>query len=74
MELVDCVFINTLLKGVVFYGDCPKVAGITRVRKRNEFRGNDFSQARFADVDFRGNIDLAAQRLPTGAADDLADD
>jgi hypothetical protein len=62
VSMVDCRFSGKLHK-VVFYGANP-----TRRRwfwtRRNAFRGNEFSQARFGDVAFREHIDLSKQKLP----------
>jgi hypothetical protein len=64
-EFVNCVF-SGVLRHSVFFG---RVSGIHRgtiSRTTNEFRGNDFSAARFVDVDFREGVDLSLQRLPVG--------
>jgi uncharacterized protein YjbI with pentapeptide repeats len=57
VSMIDCVFSGTLQK-VAFYGTNPEN------RKRNEFRGNDFSEALLNDVAFREGIDLTLQRFP----------
>lgn len=57
ISMIDCVFSGTLHK-VAFYGTNPES------RKRNEFRGNDFREARLNDVAFREGIDLTLQRFP----------
>jgi len=65
VEFIDCVFSGKLLKGY-FNGVVPEDS-IQRIgRRRNEFRGNDFSQMELIDVAFRTGIDLASQRLPVG--------
>ena len=46
VSMIDCVFSGRLQK-VAFYGANPES------RKRNEFRGNDFRDARLDDVAFR---------------------
>jgi hypothetical protein len=61
-EFVDCVFAGEIPEAA-FLGRPPLPA---TVRKQNEFRGNDFSQAKFGSVEFRGGIDLRLQRLPPG--------
>lgn len=64
VEFVDCVFTGTIKKGFFNgtpFGDHPIS------RKKNDFRGNDFSDAVLLDVGFRKGIDLSLQRLPTGA-------
>ena len=35
-------------------------------RTVNEVRGNDFSQAKLEDMDFRGGVELSRQKLPGG--------
>src|SRR6478736_3516954 len=60
-EFIDCVFA----------GDIPEAAFLgcsplrSKSRQQNDFRGNDFTSARFGSVEFRGGIDLGLQRLPT---------
>lgn len=65
VELVDCVFSGRLRK-VVFNGRPVTSDRPSARRVRNEFRGNDFSQAELIDVSFRTGIDLTEQQLPTG--------
>jgi len=65
-ELIDCAF-SGRIDWAVFCSRIP----IERMRKdlrreRNEFRGNDFSNVRLVEPDFRDGIDLTEQRLPTG--------
>lgn len=36
------------------------------LREKNEFHGNDFSDAELVNVSFRAGIDLSRQRLPSG--------
>jgi uncharacterized protein YjbI with pentapeptide repeats len=62
VSMVDCIFSGRLRK-IVFYGADP-TSRAWFWRKRNEFRGNDFSQASFNDVAFREHIDLSKQKLP----------
>jgi hypothetical protein len=40
--------------------------GVTAAESANEFRGNDFTDARLVDVGFRCGIDTTAQRWPDG--------
>jgi hypothetical protein len=63
LELIQCTFQDTTIKGGVFHGktDDPALR-----RTRNEFRDNDVSGAELDNVDFRGGIDLTRQKLPTG--------
>jgi hypothetical protein len=64
VELVDCTFTGRLRK-CVFNGTVPDDDRPIVRRDRNEFTGNDFSQADLIDVSFRTGIDLMQQRLPT---------
>jgi len=66
LELIDCEFVSSRIRRSVFHGSVIAVDDAAVGRTINEFRGNDFSSAELADVDFRGGIDLAMQRLPTG--------
>jgi len=65
VEMVDCTFAGRL-RGGYFHGTVPPDKRSWVGRDRNEFHGNDFSQAVFGDVDFRTGIDLTQQRLPEG--------
>ena len=47
-------------------GQPPDSVRELMLRADNEFHGNDFSGADLIKVDFRGGIDLSAQRLPSG--------
>jgi hypothetical protein len=62
-EFVDCVF-SGVLRASVFYGHVPAPGNTTQAK--NEFRANDFSKIKFADVGFLRGIDLSAQQLPSG--------
>lgn len=63
VEMIDCVFSGSL-ELVAFAGAVrPPYEGRVE-RQRNQFAGNDFSQASFRDVGFRYGIDLNTQRLP----------
>jgi hypothetical protein len=66
VEFIDCIFSGTIKKAV-FWGSIPEEDRDQVGRRTNEFRGNDFSQARLVDVAFRGGIDLAKQKLPESA-------
>ena len=59
-EFVDCVFAGEI-GDAAFLGHSPLPFA---ARSRNEFRDNDFAQARFGSVEFRGGIDLRLQRMP----------
>lgn len=63
VEMVDCTFTGTI-DTAVFYGTVPKDDVRYAKRKKNEFRGNDFSGATLIGVDFRTGIDLTLQKLP----------
>jgi hypothetical protein len=66
-EFVDCVFPHAQIVGSKFSGkplECFGLFEFRRRRRRNEFRGNDFSQAELIDTLFVGGIDLDLQRLP----------
>jgi len=67
VEMVDCTF-SGRLRGGFFNGTVPVEDRQRLGRERNEFHGNDFSQALFGDVDFRTGIDLTRQRLPEKGA------
>ena len=62
-QFVDCTFSGNLGK-CVFQGRIPEADQASVGRAFNEFYGNDFSQAKFKDVGFRGGIDLTKQKLP----------
>lgn len=65
VELIDCVF-SGRLRGAIFNGTVPEEDRAAAAgRRRNEFRGNDFSGMELIDVAFRTGIDLTQQRLPT---------
>lgn len=63
-EFIDCVF-SGVLRHSFFYGRVFESQRHVQ-RTTNEFRGNDFSNMTFLDVDFRHGIDLSLQRLPAG--------
>ncbi len=65
VEFVDCVF-SGVLNGAAIYGRVFASWKDTLTREVNEIRGNDFSEMRFIDVDFREGVDLSLQRLPVG--------
>jgi len=69
LEVLDCAFPKTTIRKAVFHGQTISAAEWPARRKNNKFTGNDFSSTRFVDVDFRGGIDLADQKLPN--SDDL---
>jgi len=59
-SFIDCVFSGDI-RGSVFHGSLPdSIYG----PRDNEFRGNDFREARLVDVDFRGGIDMSKQQMP----------
>lgn len=63
IEMIDCV-VSGVIKQAFFNGAVPDEDIDALGRSRNEFRGNDFSLARFVDVGFRTGIDLSLQKLP----------
>jgi hypothetical protein len=66
-EFIDCTF-EGKLNECTFYG-IPSGFGLDRLnplRERNEFRGNDFSRAELTWCAFRHEIDIDAQRWPSG--------
>ena len=67
-EFVDCSFAGARVIGSRFFGtpsECYGWLQFRHRRKRNEFSGNDFSQAELIDTMFSAGIDLGLQRLPT---------
>jgi hypothetical protein len=62
-QFIDCTF-SGVLKKCVFQRRIPDADQQLAGRELNEFRGNDFSAAKFHDVDFRAGIDLNEQKLP----------
>jgi hypothetical protein len=62
-DYIDCVFTG-IIHTAVFYGRDPD--GSHCGRGRNQFRGNDFTDAQLVDVGFRCGIDTTAQQWPDG--------
>ncbi len=62
-ELIDCTF-SGRLRGGIFSGTVREDDRSFVRRKKNEFRGNDFSEMALEDVAFRNGIDLSLQKLP----------
>lgn len=68
-EFVECTFAGARIVGSNFFGtpfECYGWLELRHRRERNEFYGNDFSEAELIDTSFVDGIDLDAQRLPTG--------
>jgi uncharacterized protein YjbI with pentapeptide repeats len=68
-EFVECTFAGARIVGSNFFGtpfECYGWLELRHRRKRNEFYGNDFSEAELIDTSFVDGIDLDAQRLPSG--------
>jgi|SRR5208283_1043857 len=66
LELIDCTF-SGRLGWAAFCGRIPIEEDRRFLhRERNEFHGNDFSEMKLIEPDFRGGIDLTQQRLPAG--------
>lgn len=66
MELVDCVFEGTMIRGAAFHGAVPVDKVPSLGRSTNDFYGNDFSAATLKDVGFNTGIPVARQKLPEG--------
>lgn len=66
MELLDCIFEGTLIRGAAFHGAVPVDKVPSLGRSTNDFYGNDFSSAKLVDVAFSTGIDLSRQSLPDG--------
>lgn len=64
VEFVDCIFTGVIARG--YFNGAVSADAADLGRDRNEFRGNDFSQAALLDTTFRTGIDLNQQRLPEG--------
>jgi hypothetical protein len=70
-EFVECTFAGARIVGSNFFGtpfECYGWLQLRHRRERNEFYGNDFSEAELIDTCFVDGIDLDLQRLPTGSA------
>jgi uncharacterized protein YjbI with pentapeptide repeats len=65
IEMVNCVVSGVIKKGF-FNGEIDKSDYKSLNRKFNRFEGNDFSNAKLGDFDFRTNICLEKQKLPEG--------
>jgi hypothetical protein len=66
-EFVECTFAGARLVGCKFTAtpfECWGWLQWRGRRKRNDFYGNDFSEAELIDTGFYGGIDLDEQRLP----------
>jgi len=66
-QFIDCTFADAEIVRCKFSAhplDCFGLLDFRHRRRRNEFRGNDFSRARLLDTSFVGGIDLDEQRLP----------
>jgi hypothetical protein len=68
-EFVECTFAGAKITTSRFFGtpfECFGWLQFRHRRERNEFSGNDFSEAELIDTAFNAGIDLDAQRLPNG--------
>jgi hypothetical protein len=68
-DVVDCVFTGRMTggrSGGSFWGAPLEQDIATAGKSANEFRGNDFTGCRLANMDFRRGVDLRLQRLPAG--------
>jgi hypothetical protein len=61
-EFVRCRFATRIVDSV--FSVTPRDCSVRR--RRNEFKGNDFSRAELIDTVFVGGIDLDDQKLPAG--------
>lgn len=61
-EFVECRFATRIVDSV--FSGTPRNCSVRR--RRNEFKGNDFSRAELIDTVFVGGIDLDDQKLPAG--------
>ncbi len=68
LDLIDCDFRRARLLSCIFRGSVHpyKQKSYPELRPVNEIRGNDFTGATLKDTDFRGGVDLTAQKLPQG--------
>jgi hypothetical protein len=64
-DMINCVFSGTI-KTAIFNGTVDPRLQKDFGKIRNDFEGNDFSQAKMVDVAFRTGIDLRRQILPGG--------
>jgi hypothetical protein len=64
-DVVDCVFTARLRK-CIFFGHPGPSDNRPDGRRANQIEGNDFSEARLSDSDFKFGVDLRLQELPTG--------
>ena len=66
IEMVNCRFSGIIRKGF-FNGEVPFSDDRQCLnRQTNMFEGNDFSECKLVDFEFRTNIDLSKQVLPEG--------
>jgi len=65
VEMVGCTF-SGKMRHVILNGTPQADDQAVVHRERNEFRGNDFSEAKLEDLSFRTGIDLTQQKLPIG--------
>jgi uncharacterized protein YjbI with pentapeptide repeats len=64
-SFVRCKFSGRIVN-VAFWGSVPPTLSRYYGQQRNDFVDNDFSQSAFCGSAFKGGIDLARQRLPSG--------
>ncbi|MDO4258073.1 MAG: pentapeptide repeat-containing protein [Actinomycetaceae bacterium] len=68
VDFIDCTFEGTSLRSIQIWGslDEPAFGSIPEKKWTNDIRGNDFSQAKILNVEFRAGVDLTQQQLPAG--------
>ena len=69
-DLVNCVFTGKMKSGRYggsFWGAPLPFDSEYRKKKKNRFRGNDFSNCALIGMDFRRGVDLRLQKLPSGS-------
>jgi uncharacterized protein YjbI with pentapeptide repeats len=65
VEMINCTF-SGVIRAAFFNGAVLADVAPGLGRSRNQFEGNDFSNARLDDVSFRTGIDLSKQQFPKG--------
>ncbi|MDO4258075.1 MAG: pentapeptide repeat-containing protein [Actinomycetaceae bacterium] len=68
VDFIDCTFEGASLRNVQIWGSInePAFGSFPARIWTNDIHGNDFSQAKICDVEFRAGVDLTRQKLPTG--------
>ncbi|MDO4258070.1 MAG: hypothetical protein Q4C87_00960 [Actinomycetaceae bacterium] len=68
VDFIDCTFDGASLRSMQIWGSInePAIGKSPAKHWTNDISGNDFSQAKICDIDFRTGVDLTQQKLPTG--------